>query len=141
VRKVGGLGEDVLRGHLDELGEGAVVRNPEDAVLLAGLARVVAPVERRVDDDLGSLVRPRGAVAAGDDLAGAVGAGSGGEIYARVLAVRDEEVPAVEGRRAQPNDRLAGTGLGVGDILVAELIWAAEFVKPYRFHCSPFGRL
>jgi hypothetical protein len=137
VREVRGLGEDVLRGHLDELGEGAVVREAQDAVLLAGLPRVVAPVERRVDYHLGSLVRAVGTLAAGDDLAGAVRAQDDRQRLgprARVLAVGDEDVAAVEGRGAEPDDRLAGTGLRLGDVLVAELVWAAELVQHHRFH-------
>ena len=129
-----GLGEDVLRGHLDELGVGAVVREPEDAVLLAWLTRVVAPVERWVDDDLRTFVRPAGTLPARHDLAGAVGAGDGGKIYARVLAVGDEEVAPVERRGVQPDDRLARTGLGLGDVLVAEVVRATGLVQHHGFH-------
>src|SRR5215218_2201075 len=131
------LGEDVLRGHLDELGERAVVREAEDAVLLAGFARVVAPVERRVDDHLGALVRSIGALAAGADLAGAVRAQDGRQrlgLRARVLAPGYEDVAAVEGCGVEPDDRLAGTWLGVGSILVAELVGTTKFVQHHRFH-------
>src|SRR5215208_4952686 len=65
VREVRGFREDVLCGNLDELGEGAVVGEPEDTVILAGLLRVVAPVECRVDDHLGPLVGACDAITTG----------------------------------------------------------------------------
>jgi hypothetical protein len=136
MREVRGLGEDVLRRHLDELSEGAVVRETEDAVLLAGLPRVVAPVECRVDDHLGALARAAGTLAASDDLAGAVRAQDDRQrigLRARVLALGYEDVAAVEGRGVEPDDRLSGTGLRLGDVLVAELVWAAKLVKHHRF--------
>ena len=46
------LREEVLRGHGDELGVGAVARPPEDLEARAERVLALAPAERRVDHDL-----------------------------------------------------------------------------------------
>jgi hypothetical protein len=142
VREVRGLREDVLGGYLYELGEGAVVGEPEDAVLLAGLPRVVAPVERGVDDHLRPLVWSACAIAAGDYLARAVRAkddGKGLGLRPRVLAPGHEHVAAVEGRGVQPDERLTRAGFRVRGVLVAQLLGAVDLVQYHGFHVAPFG--
>src|SRR5215210_5851589 len=137
------LGEDVIRRHLDELGEGPVVRNTENTVLLARYPRVLSPVQRRVNNHLGPLVRTIRALSAGDDLAGPIGTWNHRKNLrrdARILPPRSKQIPTVERRRAQPNNGLPRTRLQLAHVLIDELVRTFEFVQSNGFHVAPFGR-
>ena len=126
-----GLGEDVIRRYLDELGESPVVRNSENAVLLARHPRVISPVQRRVYNYLGPLVRSLGTVPSGDDLTGTIGARNPGQDVrrdARVLPLGGEQITAVERRRPQPDDGLAGPRLRLRYLLIDELVRSLEYM-------------
>jgi hypothetical protein len=92
----------VVGGHLDELGERPVVGNTEDTVFFSRHPRIVPPVERRVYNDLGPLIRPLGTLSAGYDLAGPVGARNPRKNVRRnprILPLRSEQIPAIQRRR------------------------------------------
>src|ERR671912_1850807 len=106
-----GLGEDVIRRYLDELGESPVVRNTENAVLLARHPGVISPVQRRVYDYLGPLTRSLGTVPSGDDLTGTIGARNPGQDVrrdARVHPLGGEQITAGVGPPPPPGEGLAG---------------------------------
>ena len=101
------LREDVLLRHLDELGVRAVVGAAEDPPVRPGRVLPRAPVEARVDDDLLAGVAPdAGAVRAGDHRQV--------ELVRRAGRVADEQVAAVDRRRLQLDDDLAGPATGSG---------------------------
>ena len=85
-----------------------------------------------MNDDFLAFFRAFGTVAFGRDLTGAVGAGDGRQdilFYTGVLAVGGEQVAAVEGRGAEPDDDLAGAGFGIFYFFVAEPVGPFEFVQ------------
>ena len=138
-----GLGENVIRRHLDVLGESPVVRNTENTVLLARHPRVISPVQRRVYNYLGPLIRSLGTVPSGNDLTGTIGARNlRQDIWrnARILALGGEQITTVERRRTQPDYGLAGPRLRFWHLLINELIRTFEFVQTNGFHVAPFGR-
>src|SRR5215213_779146 len=139
-----GLGEDVIRRYLDELGESPVVRNTENTVLLARHPRVISPVQRRVYNYLSPFVRSLGTVPPGDNLSGTIGARNPGQDVrrdARILPLGGKKIPAVERRSPQPDDSFAGPRLRLRHVLINELVRPLEFVQSNSFHVAPFGRL
>src|SRR5215211_1046570 len=138
-----GLGEDVIRRYLDELGESPVVRNAENTVLLARHPRVISPVQRRVYNYLSPFVRSLGTVPPGDNLSGTIGARNPGQDVrgdARILPLGGEKIPAVERRRPEPDHGLTRSGLRLRHVLINELVRTLEFVQSNSFHVAPFGR-
>src|SRR5258705_356591 len=91
-----GLRREVDDGDGNLFGERAAVGQAEDAELRTLGPGVVAPVERRVDDDLAADPRLVGRIADRLDHAGAVGAGNDGQLDAGVEPELDPQVAVVE---------------------------------------------
>ena len=85
-----------------------------------------SPIFQRPAIDLGAEL---------DDLAGDIGAGDHGQRRLQPgNAPEDHGVEAVEGHRAHAQQHLRRAGLGIGDILVAQIVEGPVFVKYCRLH-------
>src|SRR5215210_7406884 len=131
-----GSGEDVVGGDLDKLRERPIVGKTKYPVLLARHPRIVPPVQRRVYDHLGPLVRTLRTIPAGHDLAGTIGARNLRKNIRRnprILPLGGEKVPAVQRSRPQPDHGLPGIRLRLGHVFINELVWTFEFVQTNSF--------
>src|SRR4029079_8580786 len=112
-----GQRKDIRLGHRDQLSVGAVG-------VLADHGDRVAVLETGIDDD---------ALAGVDPDAGAVST-KDARLRHRGKPLPHPEVEVVERRRTELHEPLARPGDGVGNLLVAEHLWAAVLMDPHCLH-------
>src|SRR3712207_3424157 len=101
-------------------------------------------MERRVYDDLGTLIRAFGSLAPRHDLARTVRPERDGQrvrLRPGVHPARDEDVPPVQGRRVDLDDDLPRTRLGVRRVLVDEVLGPAKLVQSDGLQCRSLRSL